>query len=236
MRCLIFPGQGIEVEPRHESYQMSVLQALCKTYDTLGIQWDFVAGHSLGQYAALYACGLVSWDQLYDLVQVRSTLMAQITVASGMVACIGAVHDVIELAQKHNCYVANYNSSTQTVVSGRVEDLTSLIEVCKQVGIKAISLKVAGGFHSPLYKQAGEDFLTALPHIDSDTRLICNTTALPFTGASSLAEHIYKSVLWKQSIDYLQLQGVTEFVEISPQPVLSKMLIRDGIACEQIWI
>lgn len=201
-----------------------------------GIIPDFVAGHSLGEYSALYAAGVVSLDDAIKLVQRRSELMSQAT-AGSMTAILGLNDEKLaELTEKASTQgivtVANYNTPDQTVITGEVAGIDAANKIASELGAKrVIPLPVSGAFHSPLMKDASVQYAEWVKNFEinnASVPVVTNVDAQPTTDSnqfsSKMVNQIYSSVYWKQTISYMIEQGVDTFIEIGPGKVLSGMV------------
>lgn len=197
---------------------------------------NFVAGHSLGEYNALHAAGVFDFATGLKLVQKRGELMNQAQ-GGGMAAIVGLSADQITATlQAHGLNtinIANYNSYTQSVISGLKADIDKSLPLFEKAGaMLVIPLKVSGAFHSPYMKPAEQSFTTHLqqftfsrPHIP----VIANVDAKPYLETSilsNLAKQITHSVQWTTSIKYLVQQGETQFEEIGPGKILTGLIQR----------
>ncbi|MBP0724877.1 ACP S-malonyltransferase [Bacillus sp. RG28] len=205
-----------------------------------GIQPDFVAGHSLGEFSALVASGSLEFNEAVKLVNTRGKLMDKaVPVGKGaMTAVLFLSMDKVEeavkkaVSQGYEVGIANYNSPTQVVISGEAEAVKVASEFCKEAGAKrVIPLKVSGPFHSSLMEPASTDFRNELEKInvsDSKVPVITNVTSEPVTNASEIKEllvrQLFSPVKWTQSIEKLVEQGVDTFVEIGPGKVLTGLV------------
>lgn len=201
----------------------------------------FVAGHSVGEYAALVASASLAYADALRLVKVRAEAMysSGIDAPGGMAAIIGMpdgnLDDMLaDAGQAGIIAVANFNSPVQTVVSGEVEAVEKAIAVARSHGAKrAIRLNVSGAFHSPLMKVAEEELAAALRTVDfSEARIpiVSNVTAEAVTEPVKIVDLLQRQltspVLWFQSMTYMLDRGITSFVEIGPGNVLCGLLKR----------
>lgn len=197
---------------------------------------DFVAGHSLGEYNALFAADVFNFATGLTLVKKRGELMSEATGGS-MAAIIGLHEHVINeiLQQNHltNITIANYNSYTQFVISGPKIAIEHAQQVFKNVDAASfIPLKVSGAFHSPYmlsaqqrYTEFLSNFAFAVPTIPVIANV--NTTAYhPLVTQTNLAMQITYPVKWTASIEYLLAQQNTIFEEIGPGNVLQGLIRR----------
>ncbi|MCK9860577.1 ACP S-malonyltransferase [Paenibacillus sp. ATY16] len=220
---------------------LTVSVALLKALEGRGLKADYVAGHSLGEYSALVAAGVLSFEDAVRTVRARGEFMEQ-AVPSGqgaMAAVLGAERGVLsELCSKiteegNTVELANVNCPGQIVVSGSAAGVQAVVERGKEeAGAKrVIPLEVSGPFHSSLMKPAAEKLsgvLSEVPMNDSAIPVVANVTAAPVTEAASirnlLVEQVYSPVLWEDSIRYLAEQGVDTFVEIGSGTVLAGLI------------
>ncbi len=191
------------------------------------------AGHSLGEYAALYISGVVDLKTVMLLIAKRAELMnnAALKSSGAMAAVLGLDNEtVIKLTNDmKDVYVANFNSPGQVVITGNKDEITKNTEKFKEAGAKkVIPLAVSGAFHSPLMKSAGCEFVDFIKNFQFSNSNICvytNVDASATTDAeefsAKLPKQIYSSVLWTQTIQNIQNSGITEFIEIGPGKVLA---------------
>jgi len=199
---------------------------------------QYVAGHSLGEYNALLAAGCFDFLTGLRFVQKRGELMAQAR-NGGMGAVIGLVASKIAQVLEDNDLtsidVANYNSPSQTVVSGPVDDIKRAGPIFEQAGARMyIPLQVSAAFHSRYVAEAAKsfaDFLTPMTFAAPKVPVIANVTAQPYpieqasdAIKSLLVKQITQSVLWTQSVRYLVSLGVSEFKETGPGNVLTRLI------------
>lgn len=216
-------------------FVVSALSYLKKIKD-LRKKPDYVVGHSLGEYNALFAAGVFDFETGLKLVQKRGDLMSQAT-GGGMAAIVGLKSEIVQnILQEQNfkgVSIANYNSNTQIVITGPKEE----IEKAEPLFIKAgaqlfIALKVSGAFHSPFMQEARRnfsDFLKTFSFAPPQISVIANVNAKPYQAneiQSNLSNQITDPVRWTQSIEYLIAQGETTFEEIGPGKVLAGLIRR----------
>jgi [acyl-carrier-protein] S-malonyltransferase len=201
----------------------------------------FAAGHSMGQYSAMVAAGVISLEDGIRLVRERGRLMQ----ASGagregrMAAIIGLddarLPDLVRAASAHGVFgVANRNSPGQVVVSGERAAVEWAADAARGLGAKrAIVLPVSVAAHSPLMAEAAagmRDVLAGVPFADPSTTLLSNADARPITtgeeARAELVEHLTTGVDWVAAIERMTAAGVTMFVEIGPGRVLTGLVKR----------
>ncbi|HWR59039.1 MAG TPA: ACP S-malonyltransferase [Thermodesulfovibrionales bacterium] len=211
-------------------YIVDVLSFLARVEDEK-TKPDFVIGHSLGEYAALYAAGAFDFATGLKLVRKRGALM-NAAAGGGMAAILGMDGDAVAAAlhelSADSIDVANFNSPGQTVISGLKADIEAFAPQLKEKGAKrVVILPVSGAFHSRYMKQAAEEFeafLAGFSFRSLHITCIANCSAQPYTDdsiASNLVKQIYSSVRWLDTVKGLREQGVDAFVEVGPGTVLS---------------
>ena len=201
-----------------------------------GVDFDFVAGHSLGEYSAICAAGGFSFEDGLKLVRLRGSLMAKAGQEHpGSMAAIICVDDdkIQELcdAVKNVGIVvpANFNCPGQIVVSGEVDAVKALVDNCGAAGVKAVPLAVSGAFHSPLMQSAQAGLADAIANTkfnDLQKPLIANVTAQTVTSGAEikdlLVRQLVSPVRWNQSMAYaIKELGVTSGVEVGVGHVLA---------------
>ena len=206
-----------------------------------GITPDVVAGHSLGEYAALVAAGVLDFAQGLKLVRKRGELMSQADPEGKgtMAAVIGLngseVEEVCDQGSEYGIVEpANYNCPGQIVVSGEKKAVEKTTELAKEAGAKkAVVLNVSGPFHSSLMESAGEklaDYLADLKFQEPEIPVVPNVNAEPTTDPAEIKAALIKqmsgAVRWEESIQYLIDDDVETFVEVGPNRVLKGFMRR----------
>jgi [acyl-carrier-protein] S-malonyltransferase len=198
---------------------------------------SFVAGHSLGEYTALAAAGVLDFADAVSLSRERGRLMheaGQMT-PGGMAAIIGLDEaPLAELCVESGAQVANFNCPGQIVISGAEDNLNRAVEMAKDKGAhRAIPLQVSGAFHTPLMQPAVDGLARVIPKLsfkDPTTPIIGNTTAQPLTTAQAvkkeLLDQLCNCVQWQRSVKYMISKGVSTFIEIGPGKVLAGLIKR----------
>jgi [acyl-carrier-protein] S-malonyltransferase len=199
----------------------------------------FVAGHSVGEYAALVAAGVLSFPDALRLVARRGELMAQPSIEGGMAAVIGlertTVAEVIAaVSSPADLVVANDNAPGQVVISGTGAALIDAEIALRDAGARrVIALPVSGPFHSAWMAQVCDDLAHAMEKAewhDADPPMISNVTAQPVRDAgvirALLAEQVRSPVEWVASIRRMVDDGVDTFVECGPGAALTGMVKR----------
>ncbi len=214
-------------------YIVNVLSFLAKVEDE-NIRPDYVIGHSLGEYDALYAAGAFDFATGLKLVQKRGAIMNSAT-GGGMAAILGMDGDAVATALAElgadSIDVANFNSPRQTVISGIKADVEKFGPQMKEKGAKrVVILPVSGAFHSRYMKPAADEFeafLAGFSFGSLNIPCIANCNAEPYSDeliASNLVSQIYNSVRWIDTIKGLREQGADRFEEVGPGTVLSGLV------------
>lgn len=197
----------------------------------------FVAGHSLGEYTALVASGVLTFYDGIRLVRERARLMQEAGQSrpGGMAAIIGL--DLIsleEVCQETGAEIANINSPEQTVISATNQSLAWAMDMAKSRGAKrVVRLGVSGPFHSQLMKPALRGLARAIPEYNfcnPEVPIIANTSAAPKSTAEEVVDGILEQVCgcvrWQPSVEYMIDAGVSTFVEVGPGQVLTGLIKR----------
>jgi len=205
----------------------------CEALSRMGKEPACVAGHSLGEFAALAAAGVIPWPVAFRLVALRGRLMerAAVTTPGGMLALLGISEpEAQELASQAGCYVANLNAPGQVVISGEGHALRKAAELAKRLGGKAVPLKVAGPFHSPYMAEVEEELAKAIEEVEfSRPRLTFVSSvsgekeAAPEEIKALLARQTTSPVLWTKALNTLEGLGVKEAWEVGPGQVLARL-------------
>ena len=197
----------------------------------------FVAGHSLGEYTALAAAGVLDFATTVYLARERGRLMHQAgeITPGGMAAIIGLDETVLaEVCEQTGTRIANINCPGQIVISGARENLSKAMEMVKERGAhRTIPLQVSGAFHTPLMQPAVDgmaEIMATLNFSNPTVPVIGNTTAQPLTTAEAVKEELLTQlcncVQWQRSIEYMVGGGVSNFIEIGPGRVLAGLIKR----------
>lgn len=198
---------------------------------------DMVAGHSLGEFSALVACGALRFEDALLLVSARAQAMQAACEANpGTMAAVLGLYDekVVEICKKTSGVVvaANFNNPGQIVISGEVEAVDAACVALKEAGARrALRLNVGGAFHSPLMQPAAEDLKAAILKTDFH-KPFCpiyqNVTAKAETDPEIIRENLLKQltapVRWTQSVQNMIADGATQFYEFGPGDVLKGMI------------
>ena len=201
---------------------------------------DLVAGHSLGEYSALVAAGVVEFGDAVRLVQQRGQFMQSAVPVGvgGMAAVLGLDDDKVSsicrtittaITGDGVVQAANYNSPGQVVIAGTNDALAEAIDACKAAGAKrAMALSVSAPFHSALMQPAADKMAEALaginfqvPSIDIIQNVDAQYCSDPTLIRENLVKQMYSAVRWTESVQRMAADGVTVVVECGPGKVLS---------------
>lgn len=229
-----------------ENTQPSIIAtsiAMLKAIEDEGINCEYTAGLSLGEYSALLCGGMLSLSDIFKVVRERGLYMQEAVPkgTGGMAAILGLeikeIFKAIEVAKNFGIVeVANYNSPGQIVISGEKSALEVACEECLKLGAKkAVILPVSSPFHSSLLISAGEKLGKLLSTIKIDEpnkKIISNVDVKIITSKDELIPKLVKqvsnSVLWQQSIELMIGEGVNTFVELGPGKSLTGFVKRIG--------
>jgi [acyl-carrier-protein] S-malonyltransferase len=215
-------------------YTVSVIA--WRLLEARGLRPTAAAGHSLGEYSALCAAGVLDFEDGLRAVRRRGELMAEVgdRVAGGMVAVLGLPAEAVvevcaEASAAGRVEVANYNSPVQTVISGEQAGLERAMELAKERGARrCVRLAVAAPFHSSLMAPLAEEMAEVLARIEMrppQIPVVANVTAdyvrTPVEVREALVRQVSGSVRWTESIRRLAADGVELTVECGPGRVLT---------------
>lgn len=200
---------------------------------------EVVAGHSLGEITALVAADVLSFEQGLRLVSARAAAMQKAceAVEGTMVAVVGFDDEITERICEDIVDVvvpANYNTDGQLVISGSVKGVDKAVDALREAGARIlIKLPVSGGFHSPLMREAQNDFATVVEEFtfkDPLCPIYQNVSARPEIDAELIKANIVKQitspVFWKQSMQNMLADGVSAFVEVGGKGNVLKGFIK----------
>jgi malonyl CoA-acyl carrier protein transacylase len=197
---------------------------------------DVMAGHSLGELAALVAAGCLTERDGLELVALRGKLMQESGERAGdggMLALLGAgaADHAGELADAHGLAVANDNSPQQVVLSGDRGSFEAASAAAKELGLRPMDLPVTGAFHSPMMAEAVPPFVAALERVEVSTpqgvTVFSAVTAAPFEDVrAQLAQALTMPVRWRETLVAMRDRGAERFVEVGPGRVLTGLVKR----------
>lgn len=225
-------------QPALMAFSMAVVRVLEKDFGIkLKDKAAFVAGHSLGEYSAACSAGVFSLSDTAKLLRIRGNAMQNAVPlgVGGMAAVLGLSYkDVGALAEacsndKDICVAANDNSDGQVVLSGSMAAIDRAVEIASEFGArKCVKLAVSAPFHSPFMRPAADAMARAFMEVeahDAEIPLVANVLAEPITDHKEIIKHLIEQVTgtvrWRETMAYLQEQGVTDLVELGAGKVLS---------------
>lgn len=225
-------------QPALMAFSMAVVRVLEKDFDIkLKNKAAFVAGHSLGEYSAACSAGVFSLSDTAKLLRIRGDAMQNAVPlgVGGMAAVLGLSYkDVGSLVEacsndKDICVAANDNSDGQVVLSGSMAAIDRAVEIASEFGArKCVKLAVSAPFHSPFMRPAADAMARAFMEVeahDAEIPLVANVLAEPITDHKEIIKHLIEQVTgtvrWRETMAYLQEQGVTDLVELGAGKVLS---------------
>ena len=227
--------QTVNTQPCIVTMSIAALEAL---KSKLSIEPSFVAGHSLGEYCAMYAAGVMSLETTFKAIQKRADLMNESALQSGgngaMAAVLNASEEQLKAALEEGSKVgyvdvANYNSPAQVVITGDSSAVAKAGEYLLANGVRrVVPLAVSGAFHSKFMEKASEgfaEFASTLELNNASIPVITNVDAQATTNRedfrAKMPKQICSSVYWTQTIQKMVENGVEYFVEIGPGKVLA---------------
>lgn len=197
-----------------------------------GKQADLLAGHSLGEYVALYAAKVFDFDSGLRLVKRRAELMS--SAAGGkMVALMRFKREDLEpeIAKNADVVIANDNSEAQVVISGKPDAVDELLTKVKAK--RAVELKVSGAFHSPLMKEAATEFeqvLNSINFSDAKIPVLSNVDPSPTVKGTELKQRLLQQmtggVRWREIMLQFPSLGIDQVIEVGPGKVLTGLIKR----------
>ena len=233
-------------QPAIMAVSYSIFCVLKKEYNINIDQFKYFAGHSLGEYTALVSSEALTFTDAIYLLQERGKAMQEaVPLGEGsMLAVLGCDVDQInsyisKLKSKKVCEIANDNSIGQIIVSGSTESVNELEEKLKENKKKSILLPVSAPFHCSLMNIAAEkmkDKINNTEFKESKIEIINNVNALPEKNPKIikklLIDQICSKVRWRESVLFMEKNGVNEFIEIGPGKVLSGLVKRITNECK----
>lgn len=223
--------QTVNTQPCIVTMSIAALEALKSQLD---IKPDFVAGHSLGEYCAMYEAGVMSMETTFKAIQKRADLMSASATGGAMSAILNAPEGALEEALKEASSVgyvdvANYNSPAQVVITGDNDAVAKAGEILLAKGARrVVPLPVSGAFHSKFMENASKEFVGFVSDLElnnAEIPVVTNVDAKATVESADFREKMPKqicsSVHWAQTIQQMANDGVEIFVEIGPGKVLA---------------
>ena len=209
-----------------------VEMGLFKIFNSFGITPDMAAGHSLGEYVALSSSGIIEEKVLYPLLQARGKAIIEAGGEEGKMMAVGCgEEEAKELIKGYDVYISNLNSPSQTIVSGKLEELEKLKTDLRNKKIRAKIINVSCAFHSPFMEKAKEIFDEELKKVDFKKGLFpvySNLTGEKYPEKEEIREilsnHLINGVRFIDEVENMFRDGAKLFVEIGPGKVLTGLV------------
>lgn len=234
---IMFNGTAEDLKQTKVTQPAVFLHSVIKAKCIEDYRPDMVAGHSLGEFSALVACGALDFESALKLVAVRAQAMQKACESrpGTMAAVITLPEDQIaEICNSCNGIVvpANYNSKRQIVISGEVAAVEEACAKMKEAGARrALVLPVGGAFHSPLMESARQelaDFIETIEFKTPSCPIYQNVTAKPTTDPAEIKNNLLKQltapVRWTHTVENMIADGAAEFIEVGPGTVLQGLV------------
>lgn len=236
--CLEAPaeelGETVHSQPSIMATSIIALEAAKKK----GFEFDAVAGHSLGEYAAMYASGVLSLEDAFKIIKLRAEAMDKAAKSSdGSMAAILKIapEKVEEVCAEIDGYVVpvNYNSPVQTVIAGEKEAVAKACEKFAELKARAVPLAVASAFHSKIMQPAADEFASKVNGLGITfnkpaVKFYSNVLGTELTDFSDmpslLTKHIISPVKFTSELAEMEKAGFTKFVEFGPGKVLTGLV------------
>ena len=222
--------QTVNTQPCIVTMSIAAMEAL---REGVNIVPDYVAGHSLGEYCAMFSAGVMSLENTLKAIQKRADLMSE-TKGGAMAAVLNASEEVLKAGLEEGnkigyVDVANYNSPAQVVITGAEDAVKATSDYLLANGVRrVVPLAVSGAFHSKFMESAGGtfgEFIADVELNDASIPVITNVDAELTIDAedfrAKMPKQIYSSVYWTQTIEKMVSEGVDTFIEIGPGKVLA---------------
>lgn len=207
-------------------------------------RFDYLAGHSLGEYAALVAAEAMSFEDALRVLMARSEAMDVVarTSPGGMGAVLRlSFEEASRLADAAGATIANDNAPGQVVASGSHEALEALGRSAEAAGGRFVKLSIAGPYHSDAVSVATPILADALMDVDirkPKVPVVSNVTARPFEGPSDirllLVQNLILGVRWRESLEWLWAEGVRDHLDVGPGGVVGKLARQVFASCRQM--
>ena len=231
--CLHMDAEQLSRTEISQPAIMAVSLLAFEAVKSLGILPDMAAGHSLGEYAAMEACGILSLEDSFRVIRARAKAMGECAKRhpGAMCAVMGLSPDEIAaVCEKTDGYVVpvNYNSPLQTVIAGEAGAVEQAMETFSGMGKRCVKLAVSAAFHTKLMQEAADEFkaaIAAVPFKTPSVDFYSNTTGKKMEDLSDmpsyLAKHLTSPVRFTDELNAVHEAGAEQFVECGPGKVLT---------------
>ena len=222
--------QTVNTHPSIVTMSIAAMEAL---REKCNITPDYVAGHSLGEYCAMFSAGVMSLENTLKAIQKRADLMSEAK-GGAMAAVLNASEEQLKAGLEEGSKVgyvdvAKYNSPAQVVITGAEDAVKATSDYLLANGVRrVVPLAVSGAFHSKFMESAGgkfEEFIAGVELNNASIPVITNVDAEPTIDSedfrAKMPKQIYSSVYWTQTIQKMVEEGVDTFIEIGPGKVLA---------------
>lgn len=202
----------------------------------LGVLPDMAAGHSLGEYAAMVACGILSLEDGFKVIKARAKAMGDCAAKQKGAMCAvmnTSAEEIEKVCSEIDGYIApvNYNSPVQTVIAGEVSAVNTAMKIFSENGIRCVKLAVNAAFHSKLMQPAADEFKKAISGIKFNSPSVpfySNITGLKMTDFSDmpsyLSAHLVSPVMFVKELNSIKNDGADVFIECGPNKVLTGLV------------
>jgi len=234
LKAACFEGENMD---KSEYVQPAIYAHSIALFKALNLDADVYAGLSLGEYTAMTAADMQGVVQGAQLVNQRGHIMDNAVAPGkgGMMSVLGLNIEEVEKALKDekSIWVANHLSESNIVIAGDKAKVEKIEQKFKDLGARTVLLNTSGPFHTPMLNDAADEFIELLKDaqfIEPNAIIYSNYTSRPYENADAaprlLSKQMSNKVRWHEKMENLIDEGVTEFIEIGPSMVLSKMLKR----------
>jgi [acyl-carrier-protein] S-malonyltransferase len=240
LKAACFEGENMD---KSEYVQPAIYAHSIALFKALDLDADIYAGLSLGEYTAMTAADMQGIVQGAQLVNIRGHIMDNAVAPGkgGMMSVLGLTIEEVEKALKgeKSIWIANHLSENNIVIAGERESIENIEQKFIDMGAKTVLLNTSGPFHTPMLDNAADEFMEYLNNahfIEPNAIIYSNYTGEPYESADAapklLSKQMSNKVRWHEKMENLINEGVTEFIEIGPSMILSKMLKRRLKGCD----
>ncbi|MFF5257293.1 acyltransferase domain-containing protein, partial [Streptomyces leeuwenhoekii] len=225
LREVVFGGRGLDETGWTQPALFAVEVALFRLVESWGVRPDFVTGHSVGELAAAHVAGVLSLGDACRVVAARGRLMQALPSGGVMVAVEAGEAEVAEVlrGRESRVGIAAVNGPSSVVVSGAAEVVAEVVGVLRGRGCRTRRLSVSHAFHSPLMDPVVEEFASVVGAVELAEPVIAMAGGEGVCSARYWAEHVRRPVRFADHVAWLRERGVTRFVEVGPEGVLSAL-------------